>query len=169
MRAVVLGAAALFASSVSASAVKPTGEWAVPGNVAHLHIADCDGRLWGVVSWERRPSADSHNPDPAKRSRPMLGVPILLGMKRAQPNRWDGEIYNANNGKIYTADIRLTGANVLHVEGCFLGFLCGGQDWTRIKPTTVRYDPLQADPSPIDASVTRRMICSSVRREERNP
>lgn len=169
MRVVVAAAAALFASSVSAAAVKPTGEWAVPGNIAHLRIADCDGRLWGVVSWERQPGADSHNPDPAKRGRPMLGVPILLGMKRAQPNRWDGEIYNASNGKIYTADIHLEGDNVLHVEGCLLGFLCGGQDWTRVKSSSPERDPSKADPPPANTAVNKRKICSTVRHGVGNP
>lgn len=166
MRAFVLAAAALFASNVCVAAVKPTGEWAVPGNVAHLRIADCGGRLWGVVSWERRPGADSHNPDPAKRGRPMLGLPILLGMKRAEPNRWDGEIYNASNGKVYTADIHLEGHDVLHVEGCLLGFLCGGQDWSRVKSSAEAGGPPQADPPAANAPVTRRTICSSVRHDE---
>ena len=169
MRAFVLAAAAVVASAVGAFAAKPIGEWAVPGNIAHLRIADCDGRLWGVVSWERQPGADSHNPDPAKRSRPMLGVPILLGMKPAQANRWDGEVYNASNGKIYTADIRLKGEDVLHVEGCLLGFLCGGQDWTRVKSYRDSGVLSQDEPAAAKISESKQAICVNAPRDERTP
>jgi uncharacterized protein (DUF2147 family) len=169
MRAVVLAALALFASNVSATAAKPTGEWAVPGDVAHLRIADCGGRLWGVVSWERQPGIDSKNPDPAKRGQPTLGLPILLGMKRAEPNRWDGEIYNTSNGKIYSADIHLKSDDVLHVEGCVLGLLCGGQDWRRVKSSGRASNPSQADPPAEKSLVTKGEICSNARRAEGRP
>ena len=36
----------------------PVGEWTVAQQVARIKIADCDGRLWGVVSWEAKPGID---------------------------------------------------------------------------------------------------------------
>jgi uncharacterized protein (DUF2147 family) len=48
-------------------------------------------------------------------------------------NRWDGRIYNAENGKTYTGNIRLKNASTLRVEGCaFGGLICGGQNWSRV-------------------------------------
>lgn len=116
----------------SASAAEPTGDWAVEGGFAHIRIDSCGDRLWGIVAWEQKPNVDKNNPDESKRTRPTLGIPIVLGMKQEDPNRWDGEIYNSENGRVYTAHISLASDDVLHVEGCVLGFLCGGQNWTRV-------------------------------------
>jgi uncharacterized protein (DUF2147 family) len=123
-------AALVFTQPASAD---PTGDWLVADGVAHIRIADCDGRMWGIVSWAHEHGVDQHNPDPAKRSRSTLGMPIILGMQPAQANRWEGEIYNAENGKTYSGRIILTGPDTLRIEGCVLGFLCGGQNWTRLK------------------------------------
>ena len=112
----------------------PTGEWLVAKRVASIRIADCDGKLWGVVASETNPGIDSHNPDPNLRTRSTLGMPVLLGMARTKFNQWDGQIYNSEDGHTYSANIKLVEPNVLRVEGCFLGLLCGGEDWTRVDP-----------------------------------
>ena len=125
-----LTAALVLVQSASAN---PTGDWLVSDGVAHIRVVDCGGRMWGIVAWEKEPGTDQNNPDPAKRTRPTLGMPIILGMQPAQTNRWEGEIYNAENGKTYSGRIILTGPDTLRIEGCILGFLCGGQDWTRVK------------------------------------
>ena len=69
----------------------------------------------------------------AKRSRPVLGMPIILGMKPAQGNKWEGQIYNTQDGRTYPANISLTGPDTLRVEGCLFGFLCGGENWSRVR------------------------------------
>ena len=113
----------------------PTGEWLVANTYARIKIADCGGQMWGMVAWEATPGGvDRKNPDPKLRSRPTLGMPILLGMTRSQPNQWDGQIYNSEDGHTYSASISLLNPNLLRVQGCFLGFLCGGENWTRVDP-----------------------------------
>ena len=113
----------------------PTGEWLVAKQIARIKIVDCDGRLWGVVAWESEPGTDGKNPDPNLRGRPTLGMPILLGMQpSSKPNRWEGEIYNSQDGHTYSANISLVDPGTLRVQGCFLGFLCGGENWTRVEP-----------------------------------
>jgi uncharacterized protein (DUF2147 family) len=110
----------------------PTGDWLVSDGTAIIRIAPCGGALCGNVAWTKDPGGvDENNPDPAKRSRPILGLPILLDMKPSGDNRWDGDVYNAENGKTYESHIWLKSPDVLRIEGCVLGFLCGGQDWTR--------------------------------------
>jgi uncharacterized protein (DUF2147 family) len=132
--------ALLAVSAGCASAAEPIGEWLVDGGYAQVRIDNCEDRLWGIVAWEKIPGGvDRNNPDPTKRSRPVLGLPILLGMTPAQGRRdaytrYDGEIYNTEDGRTYTAHIQLQSDDVLRVEGCVLGFLCGGQNWTRVKP-----------------------------------
>ena len=123
---------AVAASVGTAAAATPTGEWLVDGGYARVRIENCDNVLWGVVAWERTAGRDRNNSDASKRDRPTLGLPILLGMKQMQPNRWDGKIYNTEDGRTYTAHISLRSDDVLRVEGCVLGFLCGGQDWARV-------------------------------------
>lgn len=121
----------------------PVGEWTVAQQVARIKIADCDGRLWGVVSWEAKPGIDRKNPDPNLRSRPTLGMPILLGMERDKSNKWEGQIYNSEDGHTYSANISLVDPKTLRVQGCFLGFLCGGENWTRFEPQDTAPPPVQ--------------------------
>jgi uncharacterized protein (DUF2147 family) len=130
--AVAAGTAVADQATVSL-APDPTGEWLVAKKVASIRIADCGGQLWGAVASETRPGIDSKNPDPNLRTRPTLGMPVLLGMTRTKVNEWDGQIYNAEDGHTYSANISLANPNVLRVQGCFLGFLCGGEDWTRVE------------------------------------
>jgi uncharacterized protein (DUF2147 family) len=112
----------------------PVGEWITEDGAGHVRIRTCGEALCGVVSVADPNDTDRHNPDASKRNRPILGLPVLIDMKPAKSNRWEGQIYNAKNGKTYTSNISLKNPNVLRVEGCVLGGLfCGGQDWTRAK------------------------------------
>jgi uncharacterized protein (DUF2147 family) len=140
-----LGAAS--AGPMTDSATDPTGEWLVAKRVARIKIVNCDNRFWGVISWEMTPGVDSNNPDRAKRARPTLGMPILLGMAQSKPNEWKGEIYNGEDGKNYSSSISLLNPDLLKVQGCVLGFLCGGENWTRVSPPTAASVP----PSPKSA------------------
>jgi uncharacterized protein (DUF2147 family) len=115
-------------------AAEPWGEWLVAEKTAHIRVVDCMGALVGVVAWEKEGGADAKNPDPAKRTRPTLGMPILLGMKPAAAGRWDGAIYNSENGKTYSGGVRMIDDAHLRITGCILGFLCGGETWTRTGP-----------------------------------
>jgi uncharacterized protein (DUF2147 family) len=136
MRLFLAICAATFLLAGSAVAAEPTGEWRVASGDANIRIDDCDGVLWGIISWEKSPGGvDSYNPNPAERSRPTLGLHILLAMKPTKPGLWEGQVYNAENGKTYTSKLSLTSPDVLRIEGCVLGFLCGGENWTRIKAT----------------------------------
>ncbi len=144
MKKTVLCGFALLASlgssfgSASAAEPQPLGEWLVEDAVARIRIVDCNTRLWGVISWEKKPgNLDSENPDRSKRSRPTLGMPVLLNMKKApaenkgEPEQWEGKVYNAENGKTYDSKLKLIAPDKLEIKGCVLGFLCGGQTWTR--------------------------------------
>jgi len=140
MRKSLLVLGVLLASVTAGTTQEATGDWLVKDKIAIIRLDQCDGLMWGVVVWEKEAGGlDRNNPDPAKRKRPTLGMPVLLGMKPALRNQWAGEIYNAQDGKTYTAKITLASSNLLRVEGCLLGFLCGGEDWTRV-PANARPD-----------------------------
>jgi uncharacterized protein (DUF2147 family) len=125
----------VFAMSVTpALAADPSGDWKVADGVANIRVAECSGNMWGVVAWEQEPGGlDDHNPDVSKRSRPTLGMPILINMKKkAGVDQWEGEVYNAKDGKTYSSTIKPIGSDKLEIQGCVLGFLCGGETWTRV-------------------------------------
>jgi len=119
-----------------ALAADPTGDWLVADGVANIRVAQCNGNMWGVVAWEKTPGGkDKNNPDAAKQSRPTLGMPILIDMKKkAGVEAWEGQVYNAKDGQLYSSTIKPVGTDQLEIQGCVLGFLCGGETWTRVGP-----------------------------------
>ena len=134
MRTLILFATFSGLSTASALAADPTGDWLVADGVAHIRVAECNGSMWGAVAWEKEPGGvDEHNPDASKRSRPTLGIAVLSNMKKKSGvDQWEGEVYNANDGKTYSSTIKPVGSDKLEIQGCVLGFLCGGETWTRI-------------------------------------
>src|SRR2546423_11904061 len=119
-----------------AFAADPTGDWKVADGVANIRVAQCSGNMWGVVAWEKVPGGkEINNPDTEKQSRPPLGMPILIDMKKKPGvDAWEGQVYNAKDGQLYSSTIKPVGTDQLEIKGCVLGFLCGGETWTRVGP-----------------------------------
>lgn len=117
----------------------PAGTWLTQAGDAKVRVSRCGAALCGTVVWLRdaidpatnKPAVDDKNPDPARRKRSMIGLPIFIAMKSAGPNKWSGQIYNADDGKTYASNVSVTDAATLRVEGCVGGGLCGGENWTR--------------------------------------
>jgi uncharacterized protein (DUF2147 family) len=134
MRKSCLAAITFACLTGPAFAADPTGDWLVAEKTAAIRVAPCGPAMCGNIVWTKGPPAtDKNNSDPAKRNRSVIGLPIILNMKPAGANRWEGEIYNAQDGKTYEGSISLVSDNVLRIEGCVLGFLCGGENWSRAK------------------------------------
>ncbi len=145
-----LAAALLLALALPAMAQdgSPVGEWTTEGGKARVRIAACPHdaqRLCGVIEWSYRPPGaadgallDINNQDPALRSRPIVGLPLLADFEPTGPNSWGGgTIYDPEGGKTYNSKMRLDDAGNLEVSGCIF-FFCRGQTWTR-------YDTAQAN------------------------
>jgi uncharacterized protein (DUF2147 family) len=135
-RTIVYSGICLTAGLSPALAADPTGDWKVADGVANIRVAQCSGNMWGVVAWEKTPGGkDKNNPDAAKQSRPTLGMPILIEMKKKPGvDAWEGQVYNAKDGQLYSSTIKPIGTDQLEIQGCVLGFLCGGETWTRVGP-----------------------------------
>jgi len=119
------------------------GDWLVKDGYGHVRIDNCNGKVWGIVSWEKTPGFDNENPDPAKKGRALLGTPVLLDMAPAkEPGKWTGEVYNSQNGKKYPATISLADENTLNLEGCLVWPLCQTQQWTRVTTPPPNATPL---------------------------
>jgi uncharacterized protein (DUF2147 family) len=134
MRKVMYCGMVLAAGVAPALAADPTGDWRVADGVANIRVAECNGSMWGAVAWEKEPGGhDKNNPDVSKQNRPTLGMPILIDMKKKPGlDQWAGQVYNAKDGQYYSSTIKPTGPDQLEIQGCVLGFLCGGETWTRV-------------------------------------
>jgi uncharacterized protein (DUF2147 family) len=114
------------------------GIWLTQAGDAKVRVNRCGGGICGVVVWLKdpinpatgKPQVDDKNPNPSLARRPMIGLPLFSGMRASAPNRWSGQIYNADDGNSYASDVSVSGPDTLKVEGC-VGVLCGGETWTR--------------------------------------
>src|SRR6266700_5691037 len=133
-RRIVFSGFFLATNVTAALAADPTGDWRVADGVANIRVATCNGSVWGAVAWEKAPGGkDSNNPDASRQSRPTLGMPILIDMKKkAGVDAWEGQVYNAKDGQLYSSTIKPVGTDQLESQGWVLGFLCGGETWTRV-------------------------------------
>ena len=69
-------------------------------------------------------------------------MPILIDMKKKPGlEQWEGQVYNAKDGQSYSATITPIGNDQLEIKGCVLGFLCGGETWTKVAPPPVPSNP----------------------------
>lgn len=136
----------------SAASVEPIGTWLTEDGRARVRTERCgpqDRHLCGYVVWIPKPYTekgklrlDMENTDPQKRSRPVVGHQMILGLKAGKDGRYVGRIYNADNGKQYDVTIWSEKTGELAIEGCMLAVLCGSQIWTRV--TDIRPGQLTA-------------------------
>jgi uncharacterized protein (DUF2147 family) len=122
----------------AAQAAPASGTWLSESGTTKVLITDCGGKLCGKVVWlkdptgaDGKPKTDKYNEDASKRSRPLLGVPVVQGMAPDGDNKWSGKIYNADDGKTYDAHVTVISNNAMNVQGCVLSVLCKSQKWTR--------------------------------------
>jgi hypothetical protein len=60
-------------------------------------------------------------------------MPILIDRKKKPgADQWEGQVYNAKDGQYYSSTIKPIDPDHLEIQGCVLGFLCGGETWTRV-------------------------------------
>lgn len=126
------------------------GTWQTEDGRAKIRTEKCgegNADLCGYVVWLKeplndkgQPRTDIKNPDATKRSRPSLGMEIMVDLKPDDKTHYTGEIYNADDGKNYKVTVGIEKAEELEVHGCLLRILCGSQTWERVAdiplPTT---------------------------------
>lgn len=135
LRNVVL--ASMLVASPALAAQSPVGVWSM-GKVT-VKVTNCGSAICAnivalkepISKIDGKPKVDRENPDPGKRTRPLIGLPVISGMKPVGDSKWQGTIYNADDGKTYSATLRLDG-NSMKVEGCVLGFLCKTNNFVRV-------------------------------------
>ena len=125
----------LVAASAAQAAPNVVGDWVIQDRSAIVTIAPCERSVCGriakaLIHKPNYPQTDIHNPDPALRKKPLIGLQIIWGFI-AKADRWDqGSIYDPESGKTYRSLLRLNTDGSLKVSGCIL-FFCQSQRWTR--------------------------------------
>lgn len=125
----------------TASAVDVTGVWMSEDGDTKVKVTDCGGALCGTVVWLKEPidpktgnpRTDKFNPDPGKRSRPMLGLQVVNGLRPAGPDVWVGPIYHADEGLILNVTLQVDNPRQARMRGCVLAVLCKTERWTRVE------------------------------------
>jgi clan AA aspartic protease (TIGR02281 family) len=118
------------------------GDWLTGDRKGIVRIVNCGGALCGTLVWLREPvdpytngpRTDKNNVNASQRSRPLIGIPIILQMapSPAGPDRWEGQIYNVEDGNSYNGSFTLYGPNAAQLKACVMGgLICKGQMWTR--------------------------------------
>ena len=126
--------------AVGSDTVSPVGIW--KNDDATFEIFEDQGKLSGKIVALREPrtpegkdKTDIHNPDAAKRERPIIGLVFLSGFTQKSQTRWEnGTIYDPKSGNTYSCYMELDGPEKINMRG-FIGIsLLGRTDvWTRVR------------------------------------
>ena len=120
-----------IAASTPGFAANPSGVWSMANGKVTVKLSNCGSNLCAriidlaepISKIDGKPKIDRENPDPAKRKRPLIGLSILIGMKPAGQGKWQGAIYNPDDGKVYSGTLRHSGDSI-KLKGCVAGIFC---------------------------------------------
>lgn len=127
------------------------GDWLVASGDAVIHIegvGDPGSRRYdGHLVWlkddryhpsdgpalDGKPVMDLNNPDPALRSRPMLGLKLLWDLRYEDQHWIGGRIYDSDDGHTFDCSVQMKDADhlKLHAYVLHLPLLGGSTTWTR--------------------------------------
>ncbi|ANY19261.1 hypothetical protein A6F68_00732 [Tsuneonella dongtanensis] len=134
MRALIVMIATLAAAPLAA-ADSVDGLWTTEEKDGQVRIGECGATRCGRLAKFLVPppqgldQRDIYNPDKAKRSRKLLGLPILTNFK-SDGLVWRGTIYDPKSGKSYRSVLKRRNATTLEVKGC-IGPFCQTQLWKK--------------------------------------
>ena len=117
------------------------GKWKLEDGSAIVEVYQ-DGDVFnGKIVWLEKPTeadgspaVDDNNPDAKLRSRQILGLNMLSGLKKNGSEYSGGSIYDPGNGKTYNCSMKVEG-NTLKVRGSLdkKGLLGRTMDWFRVE------------------------------------
>lgn len=130
----MLATAALYAQDV-------VGKWKLEDGTAIVEVYKQGDVFNGKIVWlenptepDGTPAKDTENPDPKLRSRQLINLNMLSGLKKNGTEYTGGTIYDPGNGKTYNCSMKVEG-DVLKVRGSLdkKGLLGRTMDWFRVK------------------------------------
>src|SRR5476649_2645886 len=98
-----------------ASASEPYGVWIRPSTGTQVSFYDCGGKLCGKIVAVKDQNRKSE-----------VGTIILRGAVKSSANKWQGDLLNTDNGKIYAGVVTLEGSAGLQLKGC-VALICEGE------------------------------------------
>jgi uncharacterized protein (DUF2147 family) len=140
----LLLAMAMFISlPIWAQADALLGIWLTEEKNSQVEITKApNGQFVGRIVWlnepldeDGKPKTDKENPTASLRNQRLLGLQILKGFTYdANKKEWSGgTIYDPDNGKTYSAFMKLDGNNTMVLRGYVMGMRMLGRNstWTR--------------------------------------
>ena len=114
------------------------GRWKTETHNGIVDIQRCGasicGRILTADNMRAQPDLrDTNDKDVALRSRPLRNLQILSGFTWGDGAWSGGTIYNAEDGRTYSAKITLIDADRIKLRGCVFVPLCKTQVWTRVR------------------------------------
>lgn len=140
MKKIVLTVISVMLAASAAFAQDVIGKWKLDDGTAIVEVYKNGDAYNGKIVWleeptdaDGTPAKDNNNPDPALRTRELIGLNMLSGLKKTADNEYSGgKIYDPGNGKTYNCSMKVEG-NVLKVRGSLdkRGLLGRTMDWFR--------------------------------------
>lgn len=123
--------------ALPALAAEPFGVWTTSDGESRMKISACgaDKLCGNLVGFSEPndangPKRDAANADPALRQRPLMGVPVLLGLTR-KGELWQGKMYNPEDGKTYDGSFSLKSPTTAEIRGCVAAIFCQSEKFVR--------------------------------------
>ena len=113
------------------------GTWLTADKTGEITIFKDKNKYFGkITAGTSDQKFDVHNPDKARRNDPLIGMIILKDLEYDSDDKtWeDGTVYDPQNGKRYSCNVKLTSSDVLKITG-YIGFSWIGrsEEWTRLR------------------------------------
>jgi uncharacterized protein (DUF2147 family) len=104
------------------------------GHISKIVIPEAIKQQYGdqLESIDPASFTDANNKDPALQGRPIQGLQILALRQTGNPMFYEGEIYNPEDGNIYSGSVEVLSTDLIRLKGCVLYVLCQEQDWSRV-------------------------------------
>ena len=117
------------------------GKWKLEDGTAIVEVYKSGDAFKGKIVWlanpteaDGSPAVDKNNPDKSLRSRKLIGLNMLRGLKANGGEYAGGKIYDPGNGKTYNCSMKVEG-KVLKVRGSLdkKGLIGRTMDWFRVE------------------------------------
>ena len=141
MKKLLIGLVLALAPLTAVFAQDVLGKWKLSTGTAIVEVYQSGDVYNGKVVWLKTPTrpdgtqaVDSNNPNESLRSRKLMGLNMLSGLKKKGSEYTGGKIYDPANGKTYYCSMEVVG-NILKVRGSLdkMGMLGRTMDWYRVK------------------------------------
>jgi uncharacterized protein (DUF2147 family) len=142
MKSSILTCCIFFLSLSAFSQAITDGTWYTADKDGRVKFFEKSGKVYGKLVWMQeplengKPKLDKLNPDKVQRNVPLQDFVFLKGFEEDGKNEWDdGEIYDPQSGKTYSATMELVSKDKLNLRG-YIGISIIGRTSTFTRATS---------------------------------